>query len=364
MSVREKPFAAMVLGGLLGTLAGAPAAVAAEPRIAYWTYSNNESTQDRVGAYTVRPDGSGVTRLSHGAFDARPRWSPDRRWIAFVRTRSVISPTTGLSEERATLVVTRPDGSDRTAVSRITGDFDWAPGSRRLVFELESDLWIATRDGSSSEVVMQTATPEGDPDWSPSGASIAYYGTSPTTDPLEPPGVNGDVFVVDLPDRTPRRLTTDGADDFEPRWSPDGSRIAFLSTRGHCCEEEVYGSDLYLVAADGTGEVRLTDDCTWKSSFAWLGGSRLVLEAQPDDDACQPEVMPELRVVDADDGSDRSLLADGRDVSEPEPSPSGRWVAFTSFRRGATDLFRVRVSDRVVRRLTRTRDINEATPDW
>ena len=100
------------------------------------------------------------------------------------------------------------------------------------------------------------------------------------------------------------------------------------------------------------------------SGFAWLGGSRLVLEAQPDDDACQPEVMPELRVVDADDGSDRSLLADGRDVSEPEPSPSGRWVAFTSFRRGATDLFRVRVSDRVVRRLTRTRDINEATPDW
>ena len=44
-----------------------------------------------------------------------------------------------------------------------------------------------------------------------------------------------DIWLVELPDGTPRRLTDgerDGAGFWAPSWSPDGGRLALLSTRG------------------------------------------------------------------------------------------------------------------------------------
>ena len=47
------------------------------------------------------------------------------------------------------------------------------------------------------------------------------------------------------------RLTTNDADDVSPVWSPDGSRIAFVS--------RLYGpGEIFVMNADGTGQRRLT----------------------------------------------------------------------------------------------------------
>jgi Tol biopolymer transport system component len=61
-----------------------------------------------------------------------------------------------------------------------------------------------------------------------------------------------DIWVIDLQRRTNSRLTLDPADDTNPTWSPDGTRIAFTSDRkGH--------RDIYVKAASGGGK----NECWW-----------------------------------------------------------------------------------------------------
>jgi Tol biopolymer transport system component len=55
-----------------------------------------------------------------------------------------------------------------------------------------------------------------------------------------------DIWIMDLQRETNFRLTSDPADDFNPTWSPDGSKIAFSSSRKG-------KGDIYLRAADGGG---------------------------------------------------------------------------------------------------------------
>ena len=80
--------------------------------------------------YTVRPDGSGLKRLTHAAGnDAHQSWSPDGRWIAFTSARqgfkdeSVLHP--GNPQPTGEITVMRADGSD----SRVLTDNPFEDGS-------------------------------------------------------------------------------------------------------------------------------------------------------------------------------------------------------------------------------------------
>ena len=65
--------------------------------------------------------------------------------------------------------------------------------------------------------------------------------------PSAMPGDVGDIWIIDADGTDPIRRTTDAADDFAPSWSPDGSEIAFLSTRSGIRE-------LFVMNADGSGQ--------------------------------------------------------------------------------------------------------------
>ena len=54
------------------------------------------------------------------------------------------------------------------------------------------------------------------------------------------------LWLVDVAGGEPRRLTTASASDSAPAWSPDGTRIAFLSKRG---DDE--NNSLYVLRRDG-----------------------------------------------------------------------------------------------------------------
>ena len=67
-----------------------------------------------------------------------------------------------------------------------------------------------------------------DPQMSPDGSAVAF--TVRTTDLAANRG-RTDVWIAHLDDSEPRRLTTNEAADFHPRWAPDGEALFFLSTR-------------------------------------------------------------------------------------------------------------------------------------
>ena len=87
----------------------------------------------------------------------------------------------------------------------------------------------------------------------------------------------GDIWVKDLPDGEPQRLTGDGSNG-EPRWSPSGNWLAFRK-----------GDDVWIIHADGTNARRVPAapiwDCTWSpvaDRLAYISGQTSLRVIEPD----------------------------------------------------------------------------------
>ena len=92
----------------------------------------------------------------------------------------------------------------------------------QIVFVYAGDLWIVGRDGGTATRLTTGAGVETDPKFSPDGSSIAFTG--------EYDG-NVDVYVVQATGGVPRRLTYHPGADLVSGWTPDGKQILFRSGR-------------------------------------------------------------------------------------------------------------------------------------
>ena len=82
----------------------------------------------------------------------------------------------------------------------------------------------------------------------------------------------GDLFTVPAVGGQARQITTNAAYDAYPVWSPDGSRIAFSSTRE--------GSfDIYVIDKDGGVPTRLTTHSTDEMPMAWSDNNHVLFSA-------------------------------------------------------------------------------------
>jgi Tol biopolymer transport system component len=171
-------------------------------------------------------DGKTLTRVATGG--AAPVWSPDGRWIAFIRQRAVW--------------LVAPDGSAEHLLH--AGDPEhWSPDGTRLTGWLSGNV-VGVVDATSGRVLFQTAGD--DAAWSPDGQRIAI-------------DTKTGIAVVNADGSDRRTVARNGA--MGAIWSPDGTQIAF--TRYHCVQifHGSCGYDLnsiYTVSADGSGERRLT----------------------------------------------------------------------------------------------------------
>jgi tricorn protease len=92
----------------------------------------------------------------------------------------------------------------------------------QIVFVYAGDLWIVGRDGGTASRLTTGGGVETDPKFSPDGSSIAFTG--------EYDG-NVDVYVVPATGGVPRRLTYHPGGDLVSGWTPDGKQILFRSGR-------------------------------------------------------------------------------------------------------------------------------------
>lgn len=200
--------------------------------------------------------------------------------------------------------------------------------------------------------------------------------TSPSTPPTRPaPPAHAIVFDEATSDSLDARieiayvpagggtvvpLTTAGSDGMvaaEPRWSPDGSRIAFvISPRGHLTRYAGDG-DIYVMNADGTGIRRLTDGLD-ASYPAWSpDGSRIVFIKG------QGQALAIMRA----DGAEQHVIARARGYYEsPAWSPNGQAIAYQSdLDRNMNDtaIFTIRPDGAGERQLT-PRSAGAGFPAW
>ena len=91
-----------------------------------------------------------------------------------------------------------------------------------VVFVYASDLWAVRRTGGQASRLTATPFVETDPRFSPDGSLIAFTATV---------GGNTDVYVMPASGGEPVRLTFHPGIDAARGWSPDGRRVLIASTR-------------------------------------------------------------------------------------------------------------------------------------
>jgi TolB protein len=242
-------------------------------QIENWVFGKRGIAQTRVAyvsngtLHIVDSDGAETRRITTGRGALSPAWSPSGESVVYtvlgnsgtqveeldVRT----GRTRRVSQIRAGLNITpvyQPGGNailyaqgtgngtdlvlaqlDSTAPHKLTAGRgtdntspSYSPDGRQIAFisgkSGQPQVYIMDADGSN----IQLLTPyrpgvrsyRASPDWSPDGRAVAY----------EQQNGNFQVWMIDLRDRIPKQLTSEGENE-DPSWAPDGRHIVFSSTR-------------------------------------------------------------------------------------------------------------------------------------
>ena len=109
-----------------------------------------------------------------------------------------------------------------------------------IAFEYAGDLWVVARNGGQARRLTSTPGVENDPRFSPDGSQIAFTATV---------AGNTDVYVVPTAGGDPKRLTYHPGNDRVRGWTPDGRRVIFASARTSAPHASYYR--LYSIGLEG-----------------------------------------------------------------------------------------------------------------
>jgi hypothetical protein len=173
-------------------------------------------------------------------------------------------------------------------------------------------IWAKTPGGAERQVT-QTGPTERSPAYSPDGSRIAYVSHQ---------NGSGDVYVRNT-DGTgdPINLTTenDATDDLDPSWSPDGKKLVFRSTRS-----SVVGLYIVDVAVPGSAQrINGTRDVPLDPAWSPVG-DQIAYHSSDGDNV-------DIWLIDANGTNSRNLTDDpmGRTNRDPSWSPDGARIAFS-----------------------------------
>ncbi len=231
----------------------------------------------------------------------------------------------------------------------------WSPDGSTIVFNSGSNIYAVATDGTHLRVIAQakgTYDANLSPDFSPDGAKVAYTRLNvPPAWTLR--AYEWEIKVADLTGlfKRTRTLAKHEAFDVNPVWSPDGTRIAFLSNRS---DSRSY--HLYTVGADGSNVQLVStripsslDPPVWLSDGEHIATSDGLIHRNwangGDADNLAPGAELRMRppVAWSPDGQQIAFLAFDEDV--------GKWGLYTT-KAGGTDLLNVlEINPKYVERL-------------
>ena len=195
---------------------------------------------------------------THPAADLNPAWSPDGRWISFWSVRE--------GSRGGDIWKVLVSGGEPQRLTSLTGALlpRWCRGGDEIVFQFRRSaegnphIWSVPAAGGTPRQIT-TGVSEMEPDCH--GTQLTYSGQVAR---------GAEIFLHDLASGRQRQLTADGAWARKPRWSADGSRIAFVSNKEGSWE-------IYSIPSTTGSAIRLTSDGGEKSAPSWAPDGQSLL---------------------------------------------------------------------------------------
>lgn len=302
-----------------------------------YTKVNLEDDKYQSNIWIVSSDGGEPRRFTSGSGrDTNPRWSPDRRHVLFLSDR-----VTGKGEDEKKgmqLWVMPVDGGEARCLTDIEGGVgspEWSPDGRRILF-LSKVFKGEKAEGSDVTIIRRI-------DYKWDGRGIFD-------------GERTHLFTVSLEDGEVTQLTDGGFDVSDTVWSPDGTRIAFISDFKPSSDamRALFFKKIYTIPASGGEPEMIWDGGEWDvgrpMGLSWSpNGEMLAFAGRIIGDLSQDVYKnSELWVIPSRGGEPSNLTSSfDRSVriyaSKASWSPDSESIYFTAPDRGSVNLYQVYV---------------------
>ncbi len=349
--------------------------------------ADSASNKNDSDVWMVKWDGSRQVRLTSTAeSESRPRWSPDGKYLAFTSARQGAKGGQVWLLDRA--------GGEAVKLTNVkggVGDYAWSPDAKSLALvltDLDPDDADTTKKDVLKPIVVDRYTFKRDVDgylndrrahlylydiaskkldtltrgawdderpiWSPDGSKLLFMSNRrPEGDRID----QRDIWVIDAKrGATPRQLTTfDGRDVLAGRgsWSPDGKQVAYLT--GTDVGSLAYDQYRLAVVSIDAGTPRVLTAALDRgvSQPAWSADGRSIQLLVTDD---REQYVAR---VDASSGTVTRLTRERNVISTLAPGPNGRWAVLASDPATPNEVYAL--ENGALRRLTTHNDAFMAT---
>ena len=293
--------------------------------------------------WIVATDGRSAPRLllDEAWSASAPRWSPDGKTIAFASGR-VLGDSTGKAGPQA-------------APSR-------------------AQLWTVPAAGGTPRRISNVANGVSGCSWSPNASQFVCLVRTGPSDTLDTGADRSDVrhytslsykfndtgwyddkrshlWIIDFASGSARQITSgDSWNDTDPQWSPDGSRIAFVSDRTGREFDEGHNADIWVIPSAGGSLTKVSTSDERDSSPIWSpDGKSIAFVSAEDDDAPQ-----QLYIASSAGGGTPRLAAKSLDLipGNLQWAERGKAIYFDTGVKGELHVFRVDVATGVVTQAT------------
>lgn len=270
-------------------------------------------------------DGKGDRQItSSQESENSPRWSPDGKYLSFTSSRP------GPAKGNQVWLLDR-SGGDAVQLTDTKGrlqGYEWSPDSKRLALVIGDPDPEAEANSQPGEGGAPSKPKP------PKPIVIDRYHFKQDGQGYLLSGRHSYIYLFDIAAKKLERLTKSKWDESSPSWSPDGTRIAFMSNRADDPDREPSAQVYIAEARPGSTEKQLTPPTSrgGRSRLEWSPDGKWIAFLEGDERKFGAYGMSHLALVAADGSSAakrvQAVEALDRGVSSPSFSTDGKWIQF------------------------------------